>query len=220
MYRVLLRLRKGVEVKYLSHRDFVRAFELSLRRAQIPVAYSEGFNPRIKMSFGNALGLGVTSEDERIQLELSVEWSPSEVMDVLNSKLPKGMEIVAAEVVPEGVKSPLTRMNASEYQMSASCDDGCDLATVKSVIEKLLAASEIRVIREREGGVKELDIRPHLLSADVEQETEKTLSIRIGLVSGNTGGAGPRDFVKALKKYIPSFEAGNTCRLRQFEARL
>ena len=79
MNRVMLRLNKGEAVKYISHRDYVRAFEMALRRARVPVAYSSGFNPRANMSFGSAVGVGVESDDERILVELSKPIPPGEV---------------------------------------------------------------------------------------------------------------------------------------------
>lgn len=217
MSRVLLSIRKGEEIKYLSHRDVIRSFEYALRRARIPVAYSEGFNPRPKMSFGGAIGVGVTSDDEKIQLDLSEILTPAEVMERLNSVLPSGIRILSAEDVPEGRKSPLSKLNASEFRLNLSCGDGCSPEDVKPAVDRLLASGEIKIVRVREGKRKPIDLRPFLLSADTRLQGE-SVSVDVALRSGDTGGAGPRDFVQALGELVPNLNVISTHRLRQFDA--
>ena len=156
--RMLLSMRKGEEIKYLSHRDYVHAFELALRRARLRIAYSEGFNPRPKMVFGSAIGVGVTSEDERIQVELCAAIDPLAVRDALNAVLPRGMEVRDAQICAEGEKSPLSGMNLSQFRMSAFCPHGCDPSCIDRALEGMLAAQTIPVIREKDGVRKEVDI--------------------------------------------------------------
>ncbi|HEY3298645.1 MAG TPA: TIGR03936 family radical SAM-associated protein [Armatimonadota bacterium] len=212
----MLKLRKGEAVKYLSHRDVIRAFEMALRRAKVPIAFSEGFNPRPKMSFGNAIGVGVTSEDERIQLDIAVPCEPAEIMDMLNIKLPPGIQVTEAEFVQEGVKSPISRLNASEYLFTAA-KDGCTLDAVQAALAAMLASGEIRVIREKEGSRKEIDIRQYLLDASAVESEDGSIVMDISLGSGDTGGAGTRDFVKAITKLLPEIQVTSICRKRQFQ---
>jgi len=215
MFHVMLTLKKGEEVKYLSHRDVIRTFEFALRRGKIPISYSEGFNPRPRMSFGSAIGVGVTSEDDRIQLELTGPVEPSDIKAALNSQLPPGIRVLAAEIVIEGVKSPISKLNASEFRMSASCN-GCDLTCVKEAIAKLFSSESIRVKRNiADGGTKEVEIRPHLLSAEAAQEENGDLSILVTLGYGHSGGAGPKDFVQAMTKVLPNLRVGSVHRVRQ-----
>ena len=214
MSHVSLRLRKGDEVKYLSHRDLIRAFELALRRARIAVVYSAGFNPRPRMSFGSAIGVGVTSDDERIVLELLSPDDPSDIMERLNSRLPKGLEVLEAEAVPDGVRRKVLGLNTSEFQIT--CDGECDAQAVGKAIEELLASSEVRVVRVRgEGETKEVDIRPYVLSADTA-ECGGCVVINVCLGFGSSGGAGPRDFVLALRKLMSNLGVRKIHRLRQF----
>jgi radical SAM-linked protein len=217
MLRVLLSIRKGEGVKYLSHRDVIRSFEYALRRARIPVAFSEGFNPRPKMSFGGAIGVGVTSDDEKIQLDLSSPLTPAEVMEKLNAVLPEEIRILAAEECPEGRKSPLSRLNASEFRLDFLCGEGCSPEDVKNAVDRLLASSEVKIVRVREGKAKNLDLRPFLLSADAAIEGEN-IRINVALRAGDNGGAGPRDFVQALGEIVPNLSVKSTHRIRQFDA--
>jgi radical SAM-linked protein len=99
MWRVKLKYRKGAEVKFISHRDLMRAFTRALRRAQIPMTFSQGFNPHMKISWGNALKVGVASEAEFCEIQISGHCPPSQIKERLNQVLPKGLEILEAYLV-------------------------------------------------------------------------------------------------------------------------
>ena len=214
MSRVLLRFRKGDKAKYISHRDLMRAFDFALRRARIPVAYSLGFNPRPRMSFGSAIGVGVTSDDELIVLELALPLDASDIKGMLNSQLPVGLEVLAVEDVPDGVKSPLSGLNASRFQIVVACDP----TAIGKAIEELLAADEVHVVRTRGDETREIDIRPHLLQVDKTEYKGDSAIIEVSLRSGDSGGAGPQDFLQALRNLAPNFTVKKIHRLKQFRA--
>ena len=210
MLRVLLRLSKGEEIKYLSHRDVIRAFEFALRRARIDVMYSSGFNPRPRMSFGSAIGVGVTSEDERIILELA---SPqAEIVERLNSQLPKGLAVLEAEDIPEGVKSPLSGLNAVRFRITLECDP----EAVGAAIEKLLASDEIKIIRVREGKTKEIDVRPYIMEAVVVESGDSTVVVDVCLRVSDSGGGSSKDFVQALGNLVLNMEVRKIHKLSQY----
>ncbi|MGB9612993.1 MAG: TIGR03936 family radical SAM-associated protein [Candidatus Margulisiibacteriota bacterium] len=99
MYKVRVKYRKGEEVKFISHRDLMRAFQRAIRRAKLPIAYSQGFNPHMKISWGRALKVGQTSEAEFAELQFEKWIKPNEVLEKLNAELPKGLEILEAYLV-------------------------------------------------------------------------------------------------------------------------
>ncbi len=214
----MLRLRKGEEVKYLSHLDLMRAFEFGLRRARIPIAYTEGFNPRPKTSFGSAISLGATSDDERIVLELASDMDPYELKERLNARLPGGFQVLEAEAVPEGVKSPISKLNASRFRMTFSYGDGCDCPAVESAVCGILDSPEVRVnrIREKKGN-KEVDIRPNLLAADIMECSDGCAVIEVAVKMGE-GGARPQDFAQALGNRLPNISVKAIHRIEQFHA--
>ena len=85
--------KKGI-LRYISHLDIVRLFQRAVRRAGLPVALSQGFSPHYRISFGNALKLGVESEGEKAEFSLN-EWiDPEEFKSRLNRKLPEGIKVV------------------------------------------------------------------------------------------------------------------------------
>ena len=207
--RVLLRLQKGGEVKYLSHLDFIRAFEHALRRARIPVEYSAGFNPRPRMSFGSAVGVGVTSDDERIILELAEPMAASEVKEALNSMLPEGIEVLEAEALPEGTKRVAT--TGSQFRLIVQGDS----SAIEKAAGELLESKEIPVTRVRENRTKESDLRPNLIEARVTGSDGDSVILEIGLRSGDSGGARPQDFMQALEQKVPNIVLLSVHRVRQ-----
>ena len=214
----MLRLSKGDEVKYLSHLDVMRAFESALRRARIPVSYSEGFNPRPRMSLGSAVGVGVTSDDERIIVELASPMDAREVGERLKAKLPDGFEILDAEVIPEGVKSPLSALNASRFKVEFSCEKTCDRLMVENALREILDSAQVVVSRTRKGETKDVDIRPHLLDARLVGCSGDSAAVEVSLRLGDSGGARPQDFAQALQNRMENTNLMSIRRLEQFHA--
>lgn len=99
MQRIKIIYKKGEEVKYISHRDLMRAFQRAIRRADLPISYSQGFNPHMKVSWGQALKVGAASEAEEAILQLESWLKPEEVKLRLNKELPKGLAISDAFLV-------------------------------------------------------------------------------------------------------------------------
>ncbi len=99
MKRIRIKYTKGEEVKYISHRDLMRVFQRAIRRANLPILYSQGFNPHMKISWGQALKVGKSSEGEYAELQMEENVKPREVKDKLNQVLPKGIEILEAYLI-------------------------------------------------------------------------------------------------------------------------
>ena len=87
MYKYRAEITKGEEVRYISHLDYAGLIERAIRRAKLPAAYSEGFNPHMKIAFASALAVGVTSDAEYMDFELTQQLCQPEVFDKLNKKL-------------------------------------------------------------------------------------------------------------------------------------
>ncbi|MCU0641079.1 MAG: TIGR03936 family radical SAM-associated protein [Candidatus Margulisbacteria bacterium] len=99
MQKIKIVYKKGEEVKYIGHRDLMRAFQRAVRRADLPINYSQGFNPHMKISWGNALKVGATSDHEEAILEFAQWVKPDEVKARLNGTLPGGLAILDAFLV-------------------------------------------------------------------------------------------------------------------------
>lgn len=99
MQKVRIKYTKGEEVKFLSHRNLMNVFFRAVRRAELPIVFSQGFNPHMKISWGQALKVGQSSASEEATLQLEGWVKPEEVKERLNQVLPKGVAILDAFVV-------------------------------------------------------------------------------------------------------------------------
>ncbi len=219
MPKVAIKLSRGDEVKYISHLDMMRSFEFALRRGEIPISYSEGFNPRPKMSFGSAVGVGVTSDDERIALDLSADMPADELRDRLNAALPLGIRVNDAVPVQEGVKSPIASLNASRFQVTALVGENCDRKTLDAGVQHVLDSPELKVTKVSEKkGARVVDIRPNLISAAVLSFEGETAVIEIAVKLGDAGGARPQDFMQALGNRVSNINVIRIHRSEQFHS--
>ena len=85
-------------MKYISHLDLLRLFQRACRRADLPLVFTEGFNPRPRIKIEPALKLGLESNDLRVEMILSGEVSPKDVEERLASELPDGVEIIEIKI--------------------------------------------------------------------------------------------------------------------------
>ncbi|OGC22710.1 hypothetical protein A2291_01120 [candidate division WOR-1 bacterium RIFOXYB2_FULL_42_35] len=99
MQQVKIKYTKGEIIKFISHRDLMRAFHRAIRRAKLPITFSQGFNPHMKVSWGQALKVGQSSEGEEATLQLDSWTRPNDVKERLNQHLPPGLEVLEAFLV-------------------------------------------------------------------------------------------------------------------------
>jgi radical SAM-linked protein len=103
-HRVQIRFSKSGNMSYIGHRDLLRTMERLLRRTQLPVSMSEGFHPKVRMSFPSALALGVAGEEEVIELDLTEPVASEEVLQRLNGASHTGLDFRTAIPVHAGRK--------------------------------------------------------------------------------------------------------------------
>lgn len=166
---IRFRFRKGPEVRFLSHLDLLRTMERAIRRAELPVAYSEGFSPRPKMSFGFALAVGILSEAEYGDYEFAEEVDPMEFQTLYNRHLPQGLQVVEARDLPEGTPALMRLINAASYDLFLPDKSS---AEILQRWEWLQAQDTFMVARETKKGTRQLDILPLLFDLTSVQEGE------------------------------------------------
>jgi len=187
---------KGDEVKYISHLDFVRCFSRAFRRAGLPIAYSSGFNPHMKMVFALPLSVGITSEAEILDVEFKSYVEPKELQDKLNQALPEGIVITKAKTY-EG-KSNLGEVSAAEYEVSAHFSS--DVGVLKAV-EDILATDELLMEKKTKKGIKEVNIRPFIQSLLLLHRENNHVRLLMTLKAGSDGGLKPSLVLEAIRRH-------------------
>src|SRR5689334_5202192 len=125
MPKYLLLFEKAESVRWLGHLDILRTFERAIRRAGLPIAFSNGFNPRERISFASALSTGVTGGAEPALLELTASLPVEILIRQLNDSLPPGIRIGTCEEVPEaGSRDVLNAFDRAEYSVVCACPTG------------------------------------------------------------------------------------------------
>ena len=157
--RVRVRYAKLGKVRFVSAIDMGRIWERSLRRADLPIAYSEGFSPHPKVSFPDALTLGYASTGEYAELLFTGAFEVSRAMASLNDALPHGMDVLGWTTVEEGAPRLSKWLQASVWDLEYPDDHAAALA---GAVDRLLSAAQVRVGRDRKGEITEVDLRPAL----------------------------------------------------------
>jgi radical SAM-linked protein len=173
----------------VSHHDLMRCLERALRRAELPMATSQGFNPRPRVVFAQALGLGIEGRREVVELELSEPLEPAEVLRRLAAVSPPGLDFLEAEDPGPG-RAP--QPEAADYRLALPPDRAEE---ARRSVADLLAAPSRPFLRRRPDRDREIDLRPFVSNAEVDDQGT-TLSFRLKIDPG--GSARPEEVVETL----------------------
>ncbi|MER5930610.1 TIGR03936 family radical SAM-associated protein [Streptomyces sp. NPDC002054] len=161
MQRIRLRYTKRGRLRFTSHRDFQRAFERALRRAEVPMAYSAGFTPHPKVSYANAAPTGTGSEAEYLEIALTAHRDPEKLRELLDESLPAGLDITdAVEARTSGLADRLT---ASVWELRL---DGVERADAERAVAAFLEAETVEVQRRTKNGLRTFDTRGAVASIE------------------------------------------------------
>lgn len=197
MPRFRIEFTKGDEVRFLSHLDVMKAFERAIRRAGMPIAFSEGFNPHPKMNFASALAVGVTSEAEFMDIELKENLPSAEVVKMLAKALPHGLDVKTGREVPTGAPALMSEVNRAVYQVKSTLELAVDPGQVADKLKDFMGLSEVVITKRTKKGLKPKDIKPGILGLDVSTE-QGILKLTILTITGSEGNVRPEEVVQAF----------------------
>ncbi len=186
--KVRLRFAKRGDLRLVSHHDLMRCLERMARRAELPLAQSQGFNPRPKIAFALALALGIEGHHEVVEMELATPLEPGEVLRRLAQVSPPGLEWLEAEVNEAGKPA---QARTVRYALPIPADR---LEAARGSLGGFLAAESWPYTRRRADRASEIDLRPFVLEADLE--AGDTLRFRLQMTP--SGSARPEEVVDAL----------------------
>jgi radical SAM-linked protein len=159
-----LRFTKLGKVRWTSHRDVARMWERALRRAEVPVAYTEGFSPRPRLSFGLALSTGHESLGEYVDVDLADSVDVPSLPARLTPALPTGIDCVAALALAGGEASLQQAVSACTWEIELA---GVDRTATAEAVAAALAAPSLIATRTRKGHEVTDDLRPAIIALAV-----------------------------------------------------
>ncbi len=180
------RFSKQGDVRFTSHHDLLRLFERALRRADLPVAMSQGYNPRPQISLPAPLSVAVAGYSEVLDFELDRWTRPAEVKQRLNGQLPKGIALHALHSMPT---KPDRSVKGLSYRIPLSRGH----PVTQQSLDGLLGAEEVIVRRRRADKVKTLNIAPFIRDVRLKEG-----EIRLLLGATQQGTARPEEVLEAL----------------------
>ncbi len=119
--RLRLQITKDAGIRFISHLEYAGTIARALRRAKLPVAYSEGFNPHMKVSLASALGVGITSAAEFVEIEVTEPVDVVTAMEQLNKAMPMGIRVVAGDLVDSKEPKLMASAAGADYEVKVPC---------------------------------------------------------------------------------------------------
>ena len=173
--RLRVRYSKSGFMRFLSHSDIIRVFELATRSAKIPLVYSQSIRPTPKISYGSPLMTGIASVAEYLDMEIHM-GREANIQNHLNSFLPEGLEILQFKGIFAKVTALAASINRSTYDVLLSEN------TIKQEwIDEWMAKENIPITRTHKDGSRELNVRPFV---SLMEKKEDRLSITIDAHEG------------------------------------
>ncbi|MDR3125425.1 MAG: TIGR03936 family radical SAM-associated protein, partial [Endomicrobium sp.] len=174
--RLLLRFAKKGMIKYISHLEQIEVFRRSARRSDLPIAFTGGFSPQVKSSYGPPLSIGQESSSEYIELYFTENISIEIVKLAISKVLPEGYDLLSVKKMPLLFPSIDRLVNVSEYKIK-------DIIVSQKEIGEFLLQDEIVIIKQKKDKIIMIDAKPLIRLLKIES-SDLILQLRFG--SGKT----------------------------------
>lgn len=178
--------RKGA-LSYIGHLDLKAVFERALRRAELPLLYTQGFNPRPMLEFALPLGVGIDTEGDWMDVAMEVPLDTEEYVAKINAELPEGLKVLRAVGLDEPKKSLMSVVTCAEYRIEAP--------GITEYVLKLFAQEQVETTKKSKGREVKTDIRPLLIKPLTSSAPDKAEYM---CYAGSQQNLRPDVFLKAI----------------------
>ncbi len=193
---IKLKFNKLGKMRYIGHLDLQTLFQRAIKRAGLPIEYSQGFNPHQIISFALPLAVGMGSECEYVNIQLNEETDLKHIVESLNSVLPEGLTITEANLLPSNKKAPSVTAATYKIQLpSVSAEE------LKSVTAEILSQEEILVERKTKTKTSTVNIREHIKNLSVTG-TDETPELQATLSAGSQNNLKPQLLVEEIYRRL------------------
>ncbi len=196
MQRLRIKFSRSDEVKFISHLDITRLWERALRRAGIPLAYSQGFSPHPQMALAAPLSVGMTSEAELMDITCTRNVTPQWLTDIVNRQLPTGIGILQTQQIAPSLPALQAQVRFAEYRVTVRTDEQKE--EIEAAIKNLLALKTLPWQHQRDTGVKSYDLRQLIDTIMLLDYKDELCTLGMRLRCDNFGSGRPEQVTTAL----------------------
>lgn len=183
-------------MKFIGHLDVMRFFQKVMRRADIPIAFTGGYSPHMIMSFANPLGVGVTSDGEYFDIELTEDIDIMAAVERMNQVMVEGIDIVNMVPISDDKKQTgMSIVAAADYL--SSLKQGTFPDGWKEKAETFMNQPTITIVKKTKKSEKEVDIKPMIYQFEVRNE-----SVYMQVATGSVENLKPELVMQALCNYL------------------
>ena len=199
MFKLRVLFRKTDRLKFISHLELMKTVERAFRRLKLPLAFSKGFNPHIKMNFAMPLSVGVSSDYELLEVELTEKIDPKDFILRASETLPHGLEFIDAKYT-KTKDSLMSQVSRAKYALHFRVDD---VDAYKDMISKAMDSDEVNIVKLNKKK-KEVtkNIRPLVYGYEYLNIIDNEVFISMIVACGSNGNLKPDDFIKAVSGKI------------------
>ena len=196
LYTYRAEITKGDELRYVSHLDYANIFIRAFDRAKLPMAYSEGFNHHMKVAFASALSLGVSSEAEYMDFELTKELCQPEVFDRLKAQLPPGIQLKELRLMQGKHKALMAESDEARYTLHVPYQGTEDAA--QSAIKAYNAAKEVMFHRVTPKKKREIETKQYMIQPVTAKLQGDELVLQMDIRITQSGSVKPLEILRAI----------------------
>ncbi|MBR1419801.1 MAG: TIGR03960 family B12-binding radical SAM protein [Selenomonadaceae bacterium] len=190
------RISKGESISVLGHLDFMNLIMKSIQRSKLPIMYSEGFHPHMRLSLATALGVGITSDAEYMEFILTQRIEPEIVRENLNESSPNSLKILEVKLIDGKMKSLTELANRSKFEIRVPILD----SGIEKSISEFNRAPEVLIDRVTPKNRKTIDLKKFLESKIEFEICDSELILRFEVkISPVDGSIKPMEVIRALK---------------------
>lgn len=202
MGKILIKYSKTDRMKFISHLELIRVIERALRRAEVPLSFSQGYNPHPKIAFAAPLSVGVSSEGDYLNIEVDEKIDLEEFKKNINNNLPDGITFISCKYIDEKAKSLMSVVNFGTYISKCKLEEEYNITEIKGRIKDFLEREEInyKKISRKNKKEKIINIREMIKDLFLLEMDGKDIFLKMTIATGSQGNLKPEVVVEKLKE--------------------
>ena len=193
--KVRIKFTKNGCMKFIGHLDVMRYFQKVMRRADVDIAYSEGFSPHQIMSFAAPLGVGLTSQGEYLDIEVHSTKSSKEMVEAMNETMVEGISVLSYRLLDDNSQNAMSLVAAADYNVMFREKYKPDI-NIREEFKKFISRDKIEILKKTKKSEKKVDIKKMIIDSGVKDK-----GIFMKLATGSANNLKPELVMQAFSEY-------------------